>query len=86
MKLNLTKEAIEHKMQGNMNDHFSTPLTEEDLQKMIEDKVPSSTKEKEKWAMKLFDEWLENRNSHGIINGLHEFRETCDGLNLNGLP
>ena len=45
-------EAVQYrpKKHSNMSDHSFPPLNEEDLQIMIEDIVPSSTKDKEKWT------------------------------------
>lgn len=54
---------------------FADPLTEDDITTMIDSKIPTSTIEKEKWAMSLFRKWQRNRNSNGIITGLHVFTE-----------
>ena len=54
---------------------FSCPLSAEDVNNLLDAKIPKSTKDKVKWAVNLFEEWLKCRNNNGLINGMHIFKD-----------
>ena len=59
---------------------FAEPLTDNDIDAMINDKIPIGTKNKEKWAINVFKQWLNERNRQGLINGMHVFKDVDDLL------
>lgn len=59
---------------------FAEPLTENDIDSMINDNTPNGTKQKEKWAMNAFKMWLNERNRQGLIEGMHVFKQVDDLL------
>ena len=46
----------------------SSPLEEEDLQKLEADSVPVNTKKKTSWGLKKFTQWLEKREISGDLH------------------
>ena len=59
---------------------FSTALSEQDIGNLISSKIPSGTREKETWAIKLLQSCQKNRNSAGILphGQLHVFENLDD--------
>ena len=55
---------------------FATPINEAEIKTMIEEKIPRDTKRKEKWAVKMFEDWMTSRNSKGLLpdEQLHVFK------------
>ena len=56
-------------------ERFETSLTREELDKRIENTQSKNSKKKAEWAVKIFKDWLSRRQSNGIINGYHVFKE-----------
>ena len=57
---------------------FKDILTESELQQNITGVISQNSLAKANWAVKVFREWLKNRQSQGIIEGLHVFKNLED--------
>jgi hypothetical protein len=53
---------------------FKHILSESELQQNIASTTSKNSLAKANWAVKVFKEWLKNRQSQGIIEGLHVFK------------
>lgn len=54
---------------------FSNSLSEEELKTMIDSTKSENSIKKAKWAVKVFKEWLSERQKNGLVNGLHVFKD-----------
>lgn len=61
-----------------LNNRFEVPMNSCDLKSRIADTLSTNSLKKSKWAVNIFNEWLINRQSSGIINGLHVFKPLAD--------
>lgn len=60
---------------------FAVPTSVADLEKKSEGVIPKNTQKNDQWALKVFTEWIEERNQHSLDTGEcpKDILETEDG-------
>ena len=54
---------------------FAQPLDSEKLDEAISKTISDNSKRKAQWAVNIFRTWLKDRQSNGLIQGLHVFKD-----------
>lgn len=61
-----TLDVDEEPREAQRSNRFYEPIKEQDLAKHVENAVPQATKYKDRWSVKVFEEWQENRNKKAM--------------------